>query len=456
MPTGGEVCSVREVPRDGPLVVKRMAWISLIPALWLLTGVSPVGAMTFPTGEPELLDDDTGYLDLAPEAEFRKRAEGAGGGEEAVPLKAGPTGLSPRALFDSILLDDREVALAVDGGMGAGYRVVADLNADGDLRDDPVWPMKRRKVEVPDSTGAPVMKEAWVAETEQRVAGSGAGKGSTAWIRFRVTLTEGTGAIPGDPRPGPQALFAQSTLRKGTVRIDGRTIPFAIRGVGGVYDYDFDAVLFDLDGDGKLDSTRRTSAEYFWVWEREVRLAGRSYEFAVDRYGRSLSLTPVSRALPDRPGLEVGQRAPDFSFVDFDGRRRRLSDFRGQIVLVDFWGTWCPGCVAHVGELAEAYRRLHGKGFEILGIHSGGKEDEVRRFAAGHGMTWPQTIETGEAIRERPLQRLYRFLGAPNYFLLDRDGIILTNDVRKPALLIREVERALAAAPGIPPKPSLR
>src|SRR5262245_60004180 len=138
--------------------MKQMRRISLALALWLLGGVSRAGTMTFPTGEPELLDDDTGYLELVPEAECRKAAEGAG--EGVVPLKAGPSGLSPRALFDRIPLADHEVALAVDGGPGAGYRVVADLNANGDLRDDAAWPMKRRKEEVWDFTGTRGMKEA--------------------------------------------------------------------------------------------------------------------------------------------------------------------------------------------------------------------------------------------------------------------------------------------------------
>ena len=56
-------------------------------------------------------------------------------------------------------------------------------------------------------------------------------------------------------------------------------------------------------------------------------------------------------------------------------------------------------------------------------------------------MIWPQTLETGEIPQGRPLQKLYRFLGAPHYFLIGRDGRILASDVHKPAEVVRIVEQ---------------
>ena len=58
----------------------------------------------------------------------------------------------------------------------------------------------------------------------------------------------------------------------------------------------------------------------------------------------------------------------DFDFVDFFGTRRRLSDYRGRYVLLDFWGVWCPNCRAEVPYLKDAYARFKSRGLEIIGM----------------------------------------------------------------------------------------
>ena len=425
--------------------MKHPTSILVLVSFSLLAGAASPGPVRFATGDPVVLDYDAGYMKLLPQEEFRREAGKSAGEDGYIPLKDVPTGLSPRALFDMTMVGSYTVVLAVDGTPEAGYRVVADLNADGDLRNDTSWPMERRKAEVWDFTGQRGMKDAWVTEVDASLEGRSDAEGSPGRVRFRVTYTGETVHLPGDPRPRPQALLTQSTIRKGSVRGLGREMAFALVGVAGIYDDDFNTVLFDLNSDGKLDPSisARASAEYFWVWERKVNLHGKGYEFVVDHYGRALTLKPLEEKLPDRPSLEVGQPAPDFSFLDFEGKKHRLSDYRGEVVLIDFWGTWCAGCVAHTKDLVDGYQRLHKKGFEILGIHSGGNREDVRKFVTEHGMTWPQTIEAGEVPRGRPLQMLYRFFGAPAYFLVNRDGTIISNDVRKPALLIEEAEKRL-------------
>jgi len=72
------------------------------------------------------------------------------------------------------------------------------------------------------------------------------------------------------------------------------------------------------------------------VMDKYVNLAGASYEFTVDRLGRSLTLKPLAEKLPDRASLEPGSAAPEFSFTDLDGKPHRLYDYRGKVVLLDF------------------------------------------------------------------------------------------------------------------------
>lgn len=414
----------------------------LLPALCLLllaAGTSHRAAQVAATGPARLLSEEYGYLHLQPEREYREYLKRNEGDAELVLLGAAPTGLSEAALFSSEAVLGKVVPLAVDGDSEKGYSLIVDLNANGNLADDPRWPMQPRSVKLWDGAEKP----AYVADVDTKVPAEVGREKLSAAVRLWVAITEDMVLLPGETEPIREAVIAQATLREGTVKSRGRTIRFAVSGVAGIYGDDFNSVLFDLNGDRKLDPDNRLSSEYFWVWERDVKLNGEGYEFSVDRYGRSLTLTPLHRKVPERPSLEIGHEAPDFAFIDMDGRRHRLKDYRGKIVLLDFWGIWCPACVNHAPAVAEAYGKFHEKGFEILGIHSGGTEEQVRRFTEEHKMIWPQTLETGEFPQGRPLQKLYRFLGAPHYFLIGRDGRILASDVHKPAEIVRIVEQQL-------------
>ena len=208
-----------------------------------------------------------------------------------------------------------------------------------------------------------------------------------------------------------------------------------------------DALLGTSSGPGQWTESARTTLPEFSRRLQTARLSAGQESRVLDH------LSEIERAHPEDVAVQaaqsmvrtltIGKAAPEISGKDLDDAAFRLSDYRGKVVLIDFWGIWCPACVSSVKQLVDGYRRMHGKGFEILSVHSGGRETEVRKFASEHEMTWPQTIETGEISAGRPLQRLYRFFGAPNYFLVDRDGSLLTNDVRKPEVLLAEVEKRL-------------
>jgi peroxiredoxin len=74
--------------------------------------------------------------------------------------------------------------------------------------------------------------------------------------------------------------------------------------------------------------------------------------------------------------------APDFKLKSLDGRTVHLSDWRGKVVLVNFWATWCAGCKVEMPELVEQFRRHHAEGLEIVGISmDDAGDDVVARFA---------------------------------------------------------------------------
>lgn len=127
----------------------------------------------------------------------------------------------------------------------------------------------------------------------------------------------------------------------------------------------------------------------------------------------------------------VGSVLPDFDFDDFNGTRRRLSEFRGRIILIDFWASWCSPCLADIPELKSLYQKFHGQGFEIIGMNSeaiGQKEVDAeflksgetraREIARSRGVPWPQSVNATSL----PVASRFGVESLPAKFLIDREG----------------------------------
>src|SRR5262249_12106963 len=156
------------------------------------------------------------------------------------------------------------------------------------------------------------------------------------------------------------------------------------------------------------------------VSEKYVNIGETSYEFVVDPHGDRLTLNPLAEHRASRVALTAGSPAPDFTFTDLEGRSHKLSDYRGKVVLLDFWGAWCAPCVAEAPKLLAAYEKYHDRGFEILGLDTIDTRDKVVAFIETHKMRWMQTMEPDRG----PIQTLYRVNGWPSYFIVGADGLI--------------------------------
>jgi peroxiredoxin len=123
---------------------------------------------------------------------------------------------------------------------------------------------------------------------------------------------------------------------------------------------------------------------------------------------------------------EVNRPAPDFSLQTLDGRTISLTQYRGQVVLVNFWGTWCEPCKRELPALQAASQRYAGKGLTIIGVNltddeklQGNSESDVRSFIERYQVTYPVALD-----RDGTVTNAFRVFPLPTSFFIDAQGRI--------------------------------
>ncbi len=131
--------------------------------------------------------------------------------------------------------------------------------------------------------------------------------------------------------------------------------------------------------------------------------------------GESGTAGGLKPALP--PDTESG-RAPAFTLNDINGRPVSLSDFRGKVVVLDFWATWCPPCKREIPDFIELQSHYGSQGLQVIGVGLD-EPDKLKSFAAGHGMNYAVLLGT-DAIA----MRYGGISGIPTTFIIDKNGNI--------------------------------
>ena len=120
--------------------------------------------------------------------------------------------------------------------------------------------------------------------------------------------------------------------------------------------------------------------------------------------------------------LETPVQAPDFSLDDMDGEQHSLRDYRGKVIMLNFWATWCPPCRREIPSMESIYQDMGDKGFVVLGVNQFETPDYVFAYMGQLSVfpTFPILFDSDSRISER-----YAVKGLPTTLLINRQGEVV-------------------------------
>ena len=118
-------------------------------------------------------------------------------------------------------------------------------------------------------------------------------------------------------------------------------------------------------------------------------------------------------------GTQIGDRAPDFTLPTIDGKEASLSQFRGKIVMVNFWESSCSACASEMPDIQAVFDTWSRDDLEILAVNVGERAAFVQSFIDSKGLTFPALLDSDEAV-----SKMYQISTIPTTFFIDADGII--------------------------------
>jgi len=139
-----------------------------------------------------------------------------------------------------------------------------------------------------------------------------------------------------------------------------------------------------------------------------------------------LAISPSAFAKAERPQapaadvLQVGSMAPDFTLKDLKGNPVSLSRYRGKVVFLNFWATWCPPCRAEMPDMERLYEVFGGQEFIMLAVNVEDDVEAVKAFLKDHPHSFPVLLDV-----EASAQNLYGVFRFPETFLIDKKGRVV-------------------------------
>lgn len=227
---------------------------------------------------------------------------------------------------------------------------------------------------------------------------------------YALTHRRGKLALPGGP---PIPVYVGDDHSDGTFRAERITV--------------------DWDQNGRVEKIDRLQVgDSCFLRGRVVRLMGYDARAGKVTFKVSSASSPPPGTVNAEAFLagepQVGKMPPPLDVPDLDGRAISLSDYRGRLVLVDFWATWCGPCLAELPNVEALYARYHANGLEVIGVSLDSDLNALRAFVKEKNMPWRQACDAmgwKSTIAER-----WHVQGIPATFLIGRDGTIVALNAR--------------------------
>jgi len=129
---------------------------------------------------------------------------------------------------------------------------------------------------------------------------------------------------------------------------------------------------------------------------------------------------PNYNAIPKLQEIKDHPAAPDFTLPDPGGKKISLKDYRGKVVFLNFWATWCEYCREELPAMERLYREFKGKGLEVVAVNIKDKREDALAFIKKNKLSFPVVMDP-----EGEIGLLYGAYATPTVYLIDRNGTVL-------------------------------